>query len=166
MPPPAFNSRKPINGGAIAGGVIGGLVFLALLGGIFAWYKRKKSVPIEQQTVPTPYEPPQEPPQLTSSHSFRVPANASVGAYPRSEKVDVQSEPTSVSSEVTGLFSRPSATGSHITSPMYSVIGFSESDSTAQLRTEVDGLRREMEQLRYNTSPEEPPPMYAFGSVF
>ena len=139
--------------GAIAGGVIGTIALLALLVvlGILFWRRRKRYQPVEEtQIMPTPYLP------QSSLSQPSIPADVG-NAQPPMGKLQVLSGTSSDSG--------PSTSGSHtVTSqtfpPSHPAGRSSDYDSTVQLRTDVEDLRREMEEIRSRRAYDEPPPLY------
>jgi len=127
--------------GAIAGGVVGALAFLALLVvGLFFWRRWKRSQPIEEaQIMPTPFDP------RPSWNQPPIPVDVTPKAQPEKSKSRNQAGP-SVSSSHTSVPSSSNSGELH--------------GSTTQLRTEMEEIRREMEEMRSGRTYEEPPPLY------
>ena len=138
MPPSSTTKHK--NVGAIVGGVVGALVFLALLVvGLFFWRRRKRSQLIEEtQTMPILFD---------SRPSWNQPP-ITVDVTPRAQPQDSTSRNQS-----------PSVSSSHTSAPSSSHSGELH-DSTTQLRTEMEEMRREMEEIRSRQTYDEPPPLY------
>jgi len=139
---PPSSSTKHTNVGAIAGGVVGALVFLALLVvGLFFWRRRKRSQLIEEtQTIPITFD------SRPSWNQPPIRVDVTPKAHPQESKSRNQS---------------PSVSSSHPSAPSSSISHSGEShDSTTQLRTEMEEIRREMEEMRSRQVYEEPPPLY------
>ncbi|KAK0481514.1 hypothetical protein IW261DRAFT_1334456 [Armillaria novae-zelandiae] len=190
------SSSSSSNAGAIAGGVVGGLAVLAVLGFIFvmirrrqrqrngmyrtpsgwssstsdtpffmALFGRRKSPKHEndsndpvlsESVIPQPFDP-------YSSYGSQHPLQplrpgqqyASVEPYPQRKG----GQPIIVSSPTTGPSALASTSANGSSSASRSGGSDSDNATTLQLRSEVDDLRREMEEMRARGL-YEPPPQY------
>ncbi|KAJ7347211.1 hypothetical protein DFH08DRAFT_808969 [Mycena albidolilacea] len=170
--PPASSSGVPSaksNAGAIAGGVVGGVAVLLLLGGVAIFLRRRRGQRDRNDGLeaPRPYQAPPNmvavfgdsslAPTSPSSNSNHVPPSRAPGAG-----LSFASPKAALMSGVPGSLGPESMSppaSSH--QPSSSGVGSSVSRGTDELRSEMERLRYEVEQLRATQGvPQEAPPGY------
>jgi hypothetical protein len=157
------------NAGAIAGGVVGGVAVLLLLGGVAIFLRRRRGQRDRNDGLEAP-RPYQAPPNMVAvfgdsslaptsplSNSNHVPPSRAPGAG-----LSFASPKAALMSGVPGSLGPESMSppaSSH--QPSSSGVGSSVSRGTDELRSEMERLRYEVEQLRATQGvPQEAPPGY------
>lgn len=165
-------TKSSANVGAIAGGVVGGIAGLAaLVLFIILWRRRqtKKKSWEEHEKSPLPIEGGVAPYTYSPLGAETVNATSFLSPRPREHRKAKQNR--SPIPEAQNPFSKSSAeVGSAPTLPQPSPpsppaaqpVQLQGNDSIA-IRTEIERLRRDMEEMRASGLPMDPPPMYDSG---